>query len=119
MGTRIEYLDAIEHLPSGANLTLHGIDWDEYEQILDDLVERPGLRVSYDSGVLEVVSTSDTHEHYKDFLLQLARVFADASRVTLESRGSTTWKRRVLRKGVEPDTCFYIANAPRIIGKGP
>jgi len=37
--------------------------------------------------------------------------------LTLEKFGSTTWKQQRLRKGTEPDTCFYVANAGRIIGK--
>ncbi len=32
-------------------------------------------------------------------------------------RGSATWKRKKIHKGAEPDTSFYVANAPRIIGK--
>jgi len=35
----------------------------------------------------------------------------------LEKFGSTTWKRRRLKKGTEPDTCFYVANAARVVGK--
>jgi Uma2 family endonuclease len=31
--------------------------------------------------------------------------------------GSTTWKRRQLRKGTEPDTCFYVTHAHQIVGK--
>jgi Uma2 family endonuclease len=118
MGTRTaDYLEAIGHLPAGATLTLHSVEWDEYEQLLSDLVERPGLRVAYDEGTLEIVSTSAQHEKHKDLILQLVRVLAEASGFTLESVGSTTWKRPALRKGAEPDTCFYVANALQIIGK--
>jgi Uma2 family endonuclease len=44
-------------------------------------------------------------------------VFSEVFDITLETRGSTTWKRRTFRKGTEPDTCFYVANAARVIGK--
>ena len=37
--------------------------------------------------------------------------------IPVEPRGSTTWRRRKLDKGAEPDTCFYVTNANRIIGK--
>ena len=35
----------------------------------------------------------------------------------MEKLGSATWKRQRIQKGVEPDACFYVANAGRIIGK--
>jgi Uma2 family endonuclease len=31
--------------------------------------------------------------------------------------GKTTWKRRSIEKGAEPDECYYIENTTRIIGK--
>jgi Uma2 family endonuclease len=118
MSTRsAEYLDAIEHLPHGAILVFPDVSWEEYQGLLEDLTDRPGLRVSYDEGRLEVMSPLSEHEDYKEFVLQIARVLADELNTALEPRGSTTWKRRKLRKGAEPDTCFYVTAADRIIGK--
>ena len=37
--------------------------------------------------------------------------------LVLESLGSTTYKQEWLARGVEPDACFYTANAAGIIGK--
>lgn len=112
-----EYRDAIEHLPNGATLVLRDVAWDEYERLLADLVDRPGLRVTYDEGRLEIMSPLPEHEEYKEFILSIARVLSEIQGLTLETRGSATWKRKVFRKGTEPDTCFYVANASRIIGR--
>src|SRR5438034_9295297 len=58
------------------------------------------------------------HEDYKDFVSHAVRALSDELGIELEPRwGSATWKRRTFRKGAEPDTCFYVANAHRIIGK--
>ena len=43
---------------------------------------------------------------------------AETMGLVLETRGSTTFKEKQLRQGAEPDTCFYLKNAQRIIGKG-
>src|SRR5262249_50980916 len=91
--------------------------WEEYEALLEDLTDRPGLRLSYNEGRLEVMSPLSDHEDYKEFVSHLARVLSEELNIPLEPRGSTTWKRRKLRKGAEPDTCFYVTNASRIIGK--
>lgn len=112
-----DYLDAIEHLPDGAMLVIPQSTWEEYEHLLDDLSGWPGVRVTYDCGRLEIMSPSLEHEDYKEFILALARVLAEELRIPLESRGATTFKRESFQQGTEPDTCFYIANADRIIGK--
>jgi Uma2 family endonuclease len=118
MSTRsAEYLEAIDHLPSGATLVFSQVSWEDYENVLDDLGHRPGLRVAYDEGTLEIMTVSSEHEDYAEFILRLAGVLSEELDIQLETRGSTTWKREKLQKGLEPDTCFYIANAQRIIGK--
>jgi Uma2 family endonuclease len=108
---------AVEHLPEGAMLVIPEATWEEYEQLLDTIAARPGMRVTYDRGRLEVMSPSPEHEEFKELVLQLARVLADERGTPLETRGATTWKRRSSRQGAEPDTCFYVGHASRIIGK--
>jgi Uma2 family endonuclease len=118
MSTRSsEYLEAIDHLPAGATLVMPGVGWEQYEDLLNDLVDRPGVRISYDGGRLEIMTPLPEHEEYKEFISDLARALSEESGIPLEKRGSATWKRRRIQKGVEPDTCFYVANAHRIAGK--
>lgn len=112
-----DYLDAIAHLPAGATLRLPDIGWDEYEELLLELMNRPGLRVSYDTGRVEIMSPLPEHEEYKEFILRLVQVLSEIINVVLETRGSATYKRRRGAKGVEPDTSFYVQNATRIIGQ--
>jgi Uma2 family endonuclease len=115
--TTADYLDAIEHLPEGATLRLAGVSWDDYEELLSELGDRAGLRVSYAEGRLQIVSPSAPHEEYKDLIFSLARLLADVTDTPLETRGSTTYRRRRKAKGVEPDASFYVQNAARMIGK--
>jgi len=112
-----DYLQAIEHLPAGATLVIPRASWEEYEQLLQDLVDRPGLRVTYGAGMLEIKSPSAEHEEYKDFILRLVQVASEELGLPLETRGSTTWKSPRIRQGLEPDTCFYVAHAMHVIGK--
>lgn len=118
MSTRVaDYREAIDHIPNGATLVFRDVGWDEYERLVEDLWDRPGLRVTYDEGRLEIRSPLPEHEEYKEFILFVARIMSEERGVAIETRGAATWKRRALRKGTEPDTCFYVASAPRIIGK--
>ena len=114
----IDYLDAIAHLPAGATLRLPCVSWEEYEGLLSQLADYPGVRVSYDAGKMEIMSPPlPEHEEYKDFIYSLARIISEESGVPLETRGSTTYKRPPDAKGAEPDASFYVQNATRVIGR--
>src|SRR5918911_5666762 len=90
----VDYLDAIAHLPAGATLRLNGVSWDEYEALLAQMENRPGYRVSYDRGRLEIMSPRSDHEQPKDFILSLARIVSEEIDTTLETFGSTTYRRQ-------------------------
>ena len=98
-------------------LVFQQVRWEDYEQLLEELSDRPGIRVSYDEGRLEIMSPLPEHEEYKDSLYRMVCAFAEINGIELQTRGSATWKRSDIRKGSEPDSCFYVANARRIIGK--
>jgi Uma2 family endonuclease len=110
-------LDAVEHLPPGSTLILTEVSWAAYEQLLSELGDGYGVRVGYDRGRLEVMSPSAKHEKLKELMLRLADSLAEELDCDLESFGSTTFKREGLGKGAEPDTCFYVQNAPAVAGK--
>jgi Uma2 family endonuclease len=112
-----DYLEAIEHLPDGAMLRLEDISWDEYEQLLDQLAEWRGMRVSYDRGRVEIMSPSFQHEKFIAFISGVGRVLAEEMDLTVEAAGATTYKQESLLKGSEGDESFYVQNATAIIGK--
>jgi Uma2 family endonuclease len=112
-----EVLQAVEHLPNGATLVIHEFSWDDYERLLEKLGNRPGLRISYDSGRLEVVSPSSPHGWYESLIRDFVLIYCEVFHVRLEGAGIVTWKRRSLSKGVEPDASFYFCNAKHLIEK--
>jgi Uma2 family endonuclease len=112
-----DYLDLIERLPAGASLRLLNVGWDEYEHLLTQMYSHPAYRVSYDCGRLTIMGPLAEHEEYKETILRLVHILSEELGINLESRGQTTFKSKKLLKGVEPDTCFYVQNAARIIGQ--
>ena len=118
MCTRAQhYLEAVEHLPDDAVLILHGVTWEEYEQLLEDMNDWPGKRVTYYKGKLEIVGPSLKHEMIKVFIHDLVTAFCDYRKIRMENAGSTAFKRKRDEQGAEPDVCFYVTNVERIIGK--
>jgi Uma2 family endonuclease len=109
--------DAVEHLPEAAVLALDGLSWEEYEQISEELAQRPSIRITYDRGRLEVVTTSSPHERWKEFIQDLVSTFCQERAIAMESCGGFTQKRKRDKKATEADTCFYLANAREVIGK--
>ncbi|NOT59036.1 MAG: Uma2 family endonuclease [Acidobacteria bacterium] len=111
-----EIQEAIAHLPEGATLILHHVPWAAYEALLNDLGAGYKARISYDHGKLEVNMPLPIHERWKLFLSDFMRLLTIDLGMMLESLGSTTYKYKDWDAGLEPDTCFYLANAASIIG---
>lgn len=112
-----DYMKAIEHMPDGAMLRLEGVSWDEYEQLLKDLANWRGMRVTYDHGRVEIMSPSFPHEKYIAVFSGMGRVLSEEMDITVEHAGATTYKQERLLRGSEGDESFYVKNASAIIGK--
>src|SRR5215470_2913342 len=110
-------LKAIEHMPGGSTLTMREVSQEDYARLLVDLGDSNRVRVNYYQGRLEVMSPSPIHEIFKELISDIARITADMTEVDLEKLGSTTFTQGTFSAGAEPDTCFFVQNAARIIGK--
>ncbi len=101
----------------GQCLLLEDTDWSSYEAIGVALGDRANLRTAYDSGSLEIMVLSSEHERLKVLLGILIQVLAEETARSIAGFGSTTYKRDVLNKGLEPDLCYYHDNLHRVRGK--
>jgi Uma2 family endonuclease len=96
---------------------LHGISWETYERMLEEIGEQPGLRMTYDRGSLEIMTTSALHEYLKSWLAQLIEMMCFQLGIRKRCGGSFTHKREDLLKGIEPDECYWIQNEAAVRGK--
>jgi Uma2 family endonuclease len=113
----LDDLDAVRHFPEGSTLVLRDVSWDDYERLAESLAKGFHRRVSYDRGRLEIMTPLPEHATSARLIDALVRVYAEEGGFDVENYGSSTWKRRSLSKGVEPDSCYYVSNAGRIVGK--
>ena len=97
-------------IPEGQSTILHDIDWQQFESILDDLGEKRRTRIAYLNGVLEIVMPLPSHEKIKVLISYFVQVLLDELAIEFEGYGSTTFKAKRKRAGLEPDECFYIQN---------
>jgi Uma2 family endonuclease len=98
-------------------LLIDNVDWRTYTRFLYLFAERPGYRLTYDRGRLEIMSPLPEHEGDAEFLGRLAVTLTEELGLTIKSGGSTTLRRRGRRRGLEPDRCYWIANEPAMRGK--
>ena len=111
------YLEAAAELPPGGRLTLYGVSWEEYEQLLGELGDDYHVRISFNDGQLEIMSPSDVHENLKNLTHDLLITISDELQQDILSFGSWTLKLDPTRKGAEADDCFYIQNADVVQGR--
>src|SRR5260370_1173827 len=98
-------------------VVLENVSWETYERLLAESVESVGTRFTYDEGVLEIMVVSIAHENPNRTLAYLVEIVAAETDRDLHRAGSTTFKRKDLAKGFEPDSCFYIGHADQVRGK--
>jgi Uma2 family endonuclease len=101
--------------PPDGRLVFYDVDWREYEEILDAFGERR-VRITYDQGVLEIMTLSGPHEWWKSRLAFVLTFLAAELKMHIQSYGSTSVRRRDLKRGLDPDEFFYIAHAKQIRG---
>jgi Uma2 family endonuclease len=101
----------------GRSLRLSSIDWRTYTRLLWIFAERPGLRLAYDRGELEILLPLLEHDGDSRFLGDLVFVLTEELGLPLKLGGSTTLRRRKRRRGIEAAACFWIANAHRMAGR--
>jgi Uma2 family endonuclease len=99
------------------SLRLSAVDWRTYSQFLRIFAERPSVRLTYDRGELEIMSPLLEHDEDADFLGALVRTCTEELGLPLKGGGSVTLRRRRRRRGLEPDRCYWIANAHRMAGR--
>lgn len=96
---------------------LHDIDWDTYTRLLRAFERRRGFRLTYDRGTLEIMSPLWEHERPAYVLGRFVDVLTDELQLACEPGRSVTLRRRRKSRGLEPDNCYWIANAARLQGK--
>jgi Uma2 family endonuclease len=92
---------------------LSDVDWETYEKLRASDRNR-NLRMTYDDGDLELMSPSRLHERIAELLALFIRIWAEEGDIPLQGSGSMTFKRKDLKKGFEPDKCFYIQHEAEV-----
>lgn len=99
------------------SVVLEGVSWETYERLLEGIGERR-VFVTYDNGTMEIqtMSPSYRHENHDRLLERLIYAISLLQDVPVHSGGSVTMRHPSLRKGLEPDACFWFASEKAMRG---
>jgi Uma2 family endonuclease len=97
-------------IPGEQRFVLFDVSWEEYITIGELFADRPALRITYDQGTLEFMTTSSGHEIYKCWLSRFLETIAEEINKPIKPGGSMTFQRKELKRGFENDNCYWIAN---------
>lgn len=112
----IPTMSAAVQLPERQYMLLENISWETYERLLREAGERH-VRMTYDNGDLEIMTLSFAHENAGEVLAALILLLALELGIAFTPGGSTTLRRKLKRKGLEPDKCFWFQHERAMQGK--
>lgn len=95
---------------------MHDVSWEQYESLLETLPDHR-MRHTYDRGTLEMMSPLQRHESIKRMIGRLIETLAYELDLPIKSVGSTTQRRKSVRRGLEPDESYYVAHERAVRGK--
>jgi Uma2 family endonuclease len=101
----------------GRQLVLYNVDWKTYSRLLRIFAERPSMRLTYDRGVLEIMSPPFEHEDAAYLLGRFVDTLTDEIPLAVKAGRSTTFRKRRKLRGLEADNSYWIANVAKVKGK--
>jgi Uma2 family endonuclease len=98
-------------------VTLRGLTWQGYQQILHALPESRAARLTYDHGILEISMPLESHEFALRLIERFIIILVFEMGMKIKTMGSTTLDREDLDRGAEPDNAYYIQNQAKVAGR--
>lgn len=102
-------------VPSEQRVVLRDVTWETYERLLADRGEAASPRLTFDRGVLEIMSPGAAHEWIASFVGPLVCAVAEARDLDVVPLGHLTFRKEEWERGFEPDACFWVGAAAATI----
>ncbi len=96
---------------------LPDVSWETYQQLVEDLMGKRDIRLTYDGEDLEIMVVSYKHGNYSRYLELTIVEVADLYEIDFVPAGDTTFRLEKKQKGFEGDGSFYFRNADIVRGK--
>jgi len=104
-------------IPTGGHVVFQGVTWEQFEAIAIAFGDTSGYRLAYSDNKLEIMVPLPEHEYLNRYIGTIVQEISDVLELDYEAYGSTTWRQKLKKVGVEADSCFYIQNESVVRGR--
>jgi Uma2 family endonuclease len=108
--------DLLRDLSPKTPIVMYGVSWNDYKNVVLEL-DGSSVQTTYNNGVMKIMSKSPEHEYYIELLKRIVDKVSFGFMIKVIFFGSPTIKQEFVKKGVEPDACFYVSRANLVSGK--
>jgi len=98
----------LDSFPPDTRVVVFDVTWDAYERLVDALGEGGNCRVAFDGKDIEMMTLGPFHERQRSLLEFFITIVAGELKIRRQPMGSTTWKRKKLKRAIESDLCYYF-----------
>ncbi|MEJ7593525.1 MAG: Uma2 family endonuclease [Planctomycetaceae bacterium] len=100
-------------LSAETRTVLENVRWETFVELSE---QRRGSvpRMTFDEGVLELMSPRRQHENIGRLIGRVVETFTEVMEIEIQTVASTTFKRKDLQKAFEADESYYIEHAEQI-----
>ncbi|MBC7910293.1 MAG: Uma2 family endonuclease [Pyrinomonadaceae bacterium] len=116
MLTESHILDRLTANATAEKHIYYGVSWDTYTQLLEELGDDSNVRLTFNRGVLEIMSPKRLHEQMTRLVDMVVMFLAFELGLNVDNCGAMTLRVESVERGGEPDSCFYITNEATVRG---
>ena len=98
----------LDGFPPDTRVVAHGVTWDDYENLVDQIGDARNCRIAFDGKDIEMMTLGPFHERQKSLVDWFIMIVASELRIRRQPMASTTWKRKKLKRAIESDACYYF-----------
>jgi hypothetical protein len=91
-----------------------GVTWEDYDRFSRAVREGENCRVAFDGKDIELMVLGPFHESLRGIIDAFIAIVARELGVEHQAVGSTTWKRKTVKRGIESDVSYYFDAAKRV-----
>ncbi|MBA4120929.1 MAG: Uma2 family endonuclease [Acidobacteria bacterium] len=100
-----------------AAIILSNVAWETYNQFVEETMDKiVNPLFYYENENLLIMVKSSEHEFITDYIVLFINFVSVEWSINCGSLGSTTYRKDDIKRGFEPDSCFYFENEPKMRG---
>ena len=98
----------LDGIPPDTRVVIADVTWEFYASLVGAAREDASCRIAFDGKDIELITIGPFHDLLKTYIDVIIGIVAEELAIDCQSVGSTTWKRKKIKRGVESDLCYYF-----------